>query len=350
MNRYPFFSIFFTTLFFIIISGCFPGSSQAGLTRQTTLTRRTMGTFYKIKYISGMKNAKAAWKEKVETRLKEINRRLSMYDKKSELSRFNRSQDRQFGPVSPDFFRMIETGARLYKMTDGAWDGTIKPLVDLWGFGTGREQGDRPAPETVSRILARTGFGRIHITDTRQITRDLAVSLDFGSIAKGYGVDEIARLFTSAGIKNVLVEIGGELYGAGRNKKDKAWAVGISRPDKTFAKQTLYKVVRLDNQAIATSGNYRNFYEKDGRTYSHIIDPATGYPVQNRIVSASVISDSCTFADGLATALMVMDVKDGIALVNSLEGTECLIVQRIDGKFMDHVSKGFGSLTVSAHP
>ncbi len=156
-------------------------------------------------------------------------------------------------------------------------------------------------------------------------------------------MDAIARLFTASGIHDILVEIGGELYASGINKKGKPWSVGISRPAKAFANQGLYKIVRLKNHAIATSGNYRNFFELNNKTFSHIIDPKTGFPVDNKIVSASVIAKNCTFADGLATALMVMDVQKGIGLVNRLEDTECLIIQKKDQTLVSHVSENFDS-------
>ena len=231
-------------------------------------------------------------------------------------------------------------------MTDGSWDGTVKPLVDLWGFGTKKSIHTIPEADKIALALSKTGFHHIDIKGQQTLLKTADITLDLGSIAKGYGVDALARLFTSSGIHDVLVEIGGELYGSGTNKKGKPWSVGISEPDKQFSNQNLFKIIRLNNHAIATSGNYRNFLEINKKTYSHIIDPKTGFPVDNNIVSASVISKDCTFADGLATALIVMDVQKAIALVNSLEDTECLIIQKKATQFISHTSDNFDRFVV----
>ena len=314
--------------------------------RQYTLSGKTMGTFYTIKFISTRKESIPSWQSRVDTLLRDVNQKLSMYDPTSELSRFNRQGVNTLLTVSPDFFAMLTAGKKLYAITNGAWDGTVKPLVDLWGFGTTKQAFRVPELEKITRALALTGFDNIHVQEPHTVLKHKPVTLDLGSIAKGYGVDAIAELFASSGIADVLVEIGGELYGAGKNKKGAAWSVGISSPNKKFAGQNLYKIVRLHNQAIATSGNYRNFFDLDGKTFSHIIDPKTGLPVTHKIVSASVISKGCAFADGLATALMVMDVTEGIRLINSLEHTECLILQKNGQTLVPHVSENFDALVV----
>lgn len=349
---------FVATLVFLLSSTL----AVAGSKRENTISGKTMGTFYKIKYISDLHTSKEVWKQKVDTRLKEINKHLSMFDPKSELSIFNQEIVGKPISISSGFFTIIHEGERLYRLTDGAWDGTIKPLVDLWGFGTKEKTMVIPKKEAIQSALSQTGFNYIRINGPHSITKQNSITLDFGSIAKGYGVDAIAKLFITSGIHNVLVEIGGELFASGKNKNKKLWSVGINRPDKVFTRQALFEIIQLDNQAVATSGNYRNFYEIDKKTYSHIIDPKTGFPVKNKIVSASVVSKTCTFADGLATALMVMDVKKGIELVNSLDGTECLIVERIDPalktdlktddkpdtdqEFISHASKNFEDLVI----
>lgn len=314
--------------------------------RQYTLSGKTMGTFYTIKFISTRNESMTAWQSRVDTLLRDVNKKLSMYDPESELSRFNRQSINTLMTVSPDFFAMLAAGKKLHRITDGAWDGTVKPLVDLWGFGTREKPHRVPGIKKITRALSLTGFTHIDVQKPHTVLKHKAVTLDLGSIAKGYGVDAIAKLFAASGISDVLVEIGGELYGAGKNKKNQAWSVGISSPDKKFASQTLYKIVRLQDQAIATSGNYRNFFDLDGKSFSHIIDPKTGFPVTHTIVSASVISNNCAVADGLATALMVMDVKKGLALINRLEKTECLIIQKTGQALVSHVSENFDALVV----
>ena len=334
--------------FFAMISFlCFQSTGFAFKSgTQYRLSGKTMGTFYTIKFISRNKESLSLWKRRVDIRLKEINKRLSMYDPKSDLSVFNHHEIEKPIQICADFSAILSTAKKLYRLTDGAWDGTVKPLVDLWGFGTKKGRDLVPGGDAITLALSKTGFHLIDIHGPNTLLKRQAVTLDLGSIAKGYGVDTIATLFTAAGIPDVLVEIGGELYASGKNKKGDPWSIGISRPDKRYANQTVYKIIRLNNQAIATSGNYRNFFEINGKTFSHIINPRTGFPVDNQIVSASVISKDCAFADGLATALMIMDVHKGIQLVNRLENTECLIIQKKGQKLVTHTSENFDGFIV----
>lgn len=315
-------------------------------TQEYVFTGQTMGTTYSIKLVSAKPLSESLWQEKIDLRLKQVNSRLSMYQKDSELSRFNAAPKDLPFRVSSDFYQVLEQCRDLYALTLGAWDGTVKPLVDLWGFGTKGRRDTPPEPEEIKALLKTIGFNKLDIGDHILTKTMPGITLDLGSIAKGYGVDEIARLIREGGVENYLVEIGGELAGAGENKHRKAWIVGIANPEKGILNSGLYKEVRLDNKAIATSGNYRNYFEKNGRIYAHIISPKTGYPVENAVVSASVISDTCTRADGLATALMVMDTDKAIALINSLDNTECLIIRQ-DGKKKTALrSSGFKSYEI----
>jgi len=316
-------------------------ATPQGFARQYTLTGKTMGTFYSIKFISLTKQSPAIWQQRVDVRLKEVNARLSMYDSRSEISRFNQTPANQPFKLSTDFYQVLLESLHLYQITDGAWDGTVKPLVDLWGFGTRKGTDTLPDPCQIQDALAGTGFHKLTLADQRLTKKETGITLDLGSIAKGYGVDTIARLFSANGIKNFLVEIGGELVGSGTNKRGHPWVVGITRPEKKGLNPALYKTISLENRAIATSGNYRNFFELDGQLFSHIIDPKTGYPVGNKVVSTSVIAKNCTIADGLATALMVMEVQRGIDLVNSLANTECLIIQKQGNGFISTQSQRF---------
>jgi len=315
-------------------------------TQEYVFTGKTMGTTYSIKLVSAKPLSESLWQEKIDLRLKQVNARLSMYQKDSELSRFNAApKDRPFR-VSSDFYQVLEQCRNLYTLTFGAWDGTVKPLVDLWGFGTKGRRTTPPEPGEIKALLKTIGFNKLDIGDHILTKTMPGITLDLGSIAKGYGVDEIARLIRDGGVENYLVEIGGELAGAGENKHRKAWIVGIASPEKGILNSGLCKEVRLDNKAIATSGNYRNYFEKNGRIYSHIISPKTGYPVENAVVSASVISDTCTRADGLATALMVMDTGKAIALINTLDNTECLIIRQDGAKKTVLRSSGFKSYEI----
>jgi FAD:protein FMN transferase len=309
--------------------------------REYTVQGRTMGTYYTVKLISSRKQSIDLWQKKIDTRLAQVNAGLSMYDPDSDLSRFNRSDAGRPFRLSHDFAQVMETARTVFTLTGGAWDGTVKPLVDLWGFGTRHPTDTLPGPAAISEALALTGFEHLVFENNLVKKTNPGITLDLGSIAKGYGVDAVAQVLTRSGIDNFLVEIGGELYGSGVNRHKKPWSVGVTNPLKTGSDGDFFKVVTLENRAIATSGDYRNYFTFQGRVYSHIIDPKTGSPVDNQVVSASVIADTCTFADALATALMVMDPADSLALVERLDDVACLIIQKTPTGFTEFASRNF---------
>ena len=328
-------SVFFLPLFLI---------AAFGYAKETLISGQTMGTTYHIKVVTSNFKKIFNLKEKIDKRLEEINKSMSTYRKDSEISQFNALKiPRQRFKVSLDFAQVIMESKRLYKLTGGAWDGSIYPLVNLWGFGMSERKNRLPAKEKIVRLLKDVGFDNIDLVDGRYLLKKKAsISIDLASIAKGYAVDKVAELIKKEDIKNFLVEIGGEVYASGVRKDDKQWRIGINRPRKESPYDEIYKIVTLKDKAFATSGDYRKFFEVKGKRYSHILNPKTGYPVANGVVSVSIIADTCIFADGLATAVMVMGRKKGLELVNGLDGTECLIVvQDKNGFFKDFATSGF---------
>jgi thiamine biosynthesis lipoprotein len=305
---------------------------------------RTMGTTYHLKIVTGYFQGIKGLKNKIEKRLGEINQSMSTYIKDSEISRFNDlgQADVKF-EVTDDFFRVMQMGKKVYDLSEGAWDATVNPLVDLWGFGRAGRKNKIPPKRQVEALLPSIGFENIEIISPGYlIKKNASVTLDFSSIAKGYGVDAVAEVIHREGFQNYLVEIGGEVYASGLRKDGQPWRIGINRPQKDAAISNVYKVVRLQNKAFATSGDYRNFFEVNGIRYSHVIDPKTGYPVANGVVSVSIVSNTCTFADGLATAIMVMGHKNGLSLIDRLDDVEGLIViEKPDGMLVDFYSRGF---------
>jgi thiamine biosynthesis lipoprotein len=215
-------------------------------------------------------------------------------------------------------------------------------LVDLWGFGRAGRGDLRPPAAAVAALLNEIGFDKIEIRDSGALVkRQAAVTLDLSSIAKGFGVDQVAEVVRQAGFTDFLIEIGGEVYAAGFRTDGHPWRVGINRPRTEARADEVYKVVALQNQAFATSGDYRNFFVENGVRYSHIIDPTTGYPVANGVVSVSILADNCTLADGLATAVMVMGAEKGLSLINRLDRVQGLIVVELpDGSLRDLASDG----------
>lgn len=322
--------------FLTVIFGCGPTEYR--------ITGNTMGTTYTVKVVAVSLPSTADLKERIDRRLEAINQSMSTYRQDSEISRFNRL-DRvgERFPISNDFSRVMQVAEKVHRLSGGAWDPTVAPLVELWGFGREGPPEGIPAAEAIRAGLARVGLDRITLfEDAFLVKRDADIQLDLASIAKGYGVDQIAVLLRESGYKNFLVEIGGEVYAAGRRKDGRPWKIGVNRPEADAPQDAVYRVAALSDRAMATSGDYRNFFEIDGRRYTHVIDPRTGRPVTNGVVSVTVTADSCTLADALATALMVMGPSQGLSMIESLSNVEALvIVAAADGNYRDVHSSGF---------
>jgi thiamine biosynthesis lipoprotein len=322
-------------------------SSVCEAKQEHVIRGRTMGTTYSVKVVTGNFEGIARVKEKIDRRLAEINRSMSTYQKDSEISRFSRFKDvGQKFKISNDFFRVMKAGQKIHRLSGGAWDGTVNPLVDLWGFGRSGRQDEVPPNSKIAALLPDIGFAHIVVLDPGFLVKKRAdVTLDLSSIAKGYGVDEVAALLGNLGYKDYLVEIGGEIFAAGHRQDNTQWRIGINRPRADAAFDAVYKVVALRNQGFATSGDYRTFFEVDGVRYSHLIDPRTGFPVSNGVVSASIITGNCAMADGLATAVMVMGARKGLEMIDRLDGVEGLIVvEQNNGTLVDYYSKGFEAI------
>jgi len=312
--------------------------------KEVRINGRTMGTTYHITIISEYFDTPSGLDDKIIQRLSEINHSMSTYLPDSEISRFN-AMGRTDEPinVSSDFLHVMVIARNLSVITNGCWDGTVKPLVDLWGFSKPAIQQTIPSDEKIRRIVKQIGFKKIQIDEKGYLSKkNDDIGLDLGSIAKGYAVDQIAELIRTGGWTDFLVEIGGEVYASGLRKDGRQWKVGVNLPDKHAACNQVYKVVNLKDAALATSGDYRNFFEIKQKRYSHIIDPRNGYPIGNGVVSVSIMTETCTLADGLATAVMVMGREKGLELVNRLNRVECLIIiKKPDGGLLDYYSTGF---------
>ena len=327
-------------LLLILLFGC-------GAEKEVVLHGTTMGTTYQVKIIVGYFKSTPGLKEKIDNRLQAIKQSMSTYLPDSEISRFNAIQDtREKLAVSDDFLQVMLAAGDIYDKTGGAWDGTIKPLVNLWGFGNTRQTHQLPDETEIKKQIRWIGFQHIGIFPEGYLQKKKStITLDLASIAKGYAVDQVSDLLQTSGIENFLVEIGGEVFASGYRKDGKPWRVGINQPSITASTDDVYQVVPLHNRAMATSGDYRNYFEADGKRFSHIIDPRTGYPVNNGVVSVSIVADNCMFADGLATAIMVMGLEHGMALINSLKGVEgFIIVRKEDAELAHYASDAFDTL------
>lgn len=318
--------------------------TSCGAEKEVVFDGATMGTTYQVKIVAGYFKNTSGLKKKIDNRLLAINQSMSTYLPDSEISRFNAIRDtRGKLAVSDDFLQVMLAARDIYEKTGGAWDGTVKPLLNLWGFGNTRQTHRVPDDAEIKKQMRGVGFQHIGIFPEGYLQKKKnTLTLDLASIAKGYAVDQISTLLQASGMENFLVEIGGEVFAAGFRKDGQPWRVGINRPSTSASTTEVYQVAPLHNRAMATSGDYRNYFEDKGKRFSHIIDPRTGYPVNNGVVSVSVVADSCMLADGLATAIMVMGREHGMTLINSLNDVEgFIIVRKTDGDIVHYQSEGF---------
>jgi thiamine biosynthesis lipoprotein len=281
-------------------------------------------------------------KNEIDKILEKINSSMSVYDKSSEISVFNAMGENSELPVSKEFLDVLKAGQKIYELTDGYWDATIGPLVELWGFGSEKKEFKVLDTKEVDKKLLSIGFDKIEISEgSKKIKKKQNnVFLDLGSIAKGYGVDLVSDYLKKKGYKDFMVEIGGEVYVSGKNLRNEKWKIGINRPKPGAKTNDIIDIIEISNLGIATSGTYRNFAKSGKKIYSHIINPKTGYPVKTNLVSVTVISDTCTYADGLATGMLAMGAKKALSLCEALENTECMTIEDAKG-FRVNYSSGF---------
>lgn len=275
----------------------------------------TMGTTYNVKITdppAGMdRKALAA---DIDRLLERVNAQMSTYRLDSELSRFNDGTGDAWVTVSPDTLTVVRAALHVSRLSGGAFDPTVGPLVDLWGFGSGGESLGVPPVTRIEAVLGQIGYNYVRTDEAMPAIgkRRRGIRVDLSGIAKGFGVDKMAEHLESLGITNYLVEIGGELRGRGRSPQDAPWRVGIEKP--RAAPGSVQRVVQLDGRAIATSGDYRIFFESDGKRFSHIVSPQSGRPVDHGLASATVVAETTMMADALSTALLVLGPEAGLAL------------------------------------
>lgn len=259
------------------------------------------GTFYHITYQND-----SSIQTDILAELQKVDNALSMFNKESIISHINRGENVETNEMFESVFNLAE---KISDNTDGAFDITVAPLVNAWGFGF--KTGNPPTKQTVDSLRAIVGYKKVKLVNHRITKSDARVMLDCSAIAKGYGCDVVARLLEKRGIKNYMVEIGGEVVTHGISEKRLPWKIGVTKPsdDSLNVNNELQTVLNVKDRAMATSGNYRNFYYRGGKKYAHTIDPATGYPVQHSILSATVFAKRCAEADAYATAFMVMGME-----------------------------------------
>ena len=258
--------------------------------------------------------------QQIESLLENINSLMSTWRADTEISRFNTTTSTEWFGVSPQTHSLLQAAATIHKLSGGAFDPTVSPLVELWGFGHSFPEQGLPDAARIIATLQHTGLEKLLLDDSAKRVRKTIpqLQLDLSAIAKGYAVDEVARLMSAQGIQDYLVEIGGEIRAAGKNPGGETWRVAIEYPHSDKLRSAA-AILRITDAAIATSGDYRNFVEVDGRHYSHIIDPLTGRPVTHNPASVTVIAADCLSADAWATAFTVIGASKGVELADSLQ-------------------------------
>jgi thiamine biosynthesis lipoprotein len=273
----------------------------------------TQGTTYSIAYDNNKDVSPGELKTEVEKVLSDFDMSLSLYKDSSVISRINRNEN-----VIPDeyFIEVFKKSAYISEITDGAFDITVGPLVKAWGFGPDSHKNFSETKR--DSLLKLVGMDKVNIVNGRLVKTDPGINLDVNAIAQGYSVDVICSFLDKKGFKNYLIEIGGEVRSKG-TKAGAHWRIGIDKPvdNNNSPGETLQAIIRISDKALATSGNYRKFYIEDGIKYSHTIDPKTGYPAKNRLLSATILADDCATADGIATACMVMGKEKAIEFINN---------------------------------
>ena len=329
-------------------------TSCAPAPRQPVLVGHTMGTTYSIRLADAPldRRERSRLLTDVDAALAEVNRQMSPYLPASEISRFNRTGADEPVAISPDFQLVFRRALDIAAATGGAFDPTVGALVNLWGFGPDGLRREAPAAGAIAAARQQVGWRHLRLTPDGRLAKDISeLQLDLGAIAKGFGVDRVAALLRERGFRNFLVEIGGETIGAGLNAQGEPWRVGVLKPD---GSADLQGVARLTGgRAIATSGDYRNFYrDENGQLQAHIIDPRTAAPVRHAVASVSVLADDCLTADALATALFVLGPDEGLPLVAArFPGVEAFFIVRDDeGSFGEIASPGFAAAAAYAEP
>lgn len=304
------------------------------------LSGRTMGTSWHVTYVpAAQQKSIADMQQGIEGILEEVNGSMSTYLSDSEISSFNLAAVGQWFPLSSGFVEVLQAAMVIGDVSGGAYDVTVGPVVNLWGFGPDSGGNTIPDKNVLMRLLQQLGQNKLRLDEKNQrVLKSDELSLDFSSIAKGYGVDRVAQWLVSHGVVDFLVEVGGEMRLHGLNPRGEPWRIAIEQPDGTIGSVAM--AISLTNSGLATSGDYRNYFEVDGRRYSHTIDPRTGYPIEHDLVSVTVVHPSAMLADGWATAFMVMGAEDAMKVALQ-QGLAVYFIRRGQGNYISSYSPLF---------
>lgn len=299
------------------------------------------GTMYSIIYQSPEGED---YQEEITAKFQEYTMIFSPYEEESTISKVNRNEEVK---LDSEFIACFERAKEISEITNGAFDITAGSLINAWGFGPDEKK--KMSPEIVENLKLITDYKKIKIQNKRIQKEVPEMKLDMNAISKGFTSDLLANFLIEKGCENYMVEIGGEVVAKGKNAKNKTWTIGISKPDEDILASTsdLQAILQLPDLAMATSGNYRNFYVEDGKKYTHTIDPKTGYPVQHSLLSATVLANDCMTADAFATAFMVLGMDLGIEIARQVQEIEVFFIYTDDnGNNQVYMSDNFGQYLV----
>lgn len=307
-----------------MVSGC------SGENEPVRLQGKAIGTMYSI-VAYGFSGSVADLEKGVEKVVADVNSAMSLFSPDSELSRFNARHEVDWFPVSQKLAEVVRSAKDVSTLTNGAFDITVAPLVNLWGFGPDKRPDVVPADSDIEKVLGNVGAHFVEMRQEPPALRKLKpkITLDLAAIAKGYCVDAVSNWLESQNVSAFMVEIGGEIRAMGTKPGNVPWRIAVEKPVST--ERALQTVISFTDEAMATSGDYRNYFEADGKRYSHIIDPTTGHPITHTLVSVSVMERTCTRADALATGLMVLGPEKGIDLARKENLSAFFIVKTADG-------------------
>lgn len=311
--------------------------------KSPTFSGQVMGTSYSVQLVDVPAQLdEDNLNHSIAAALNSVDAAMSTYKPESEVSRFNRAPPDASIEVSAATLHVVQLALAIHKQSQGAFDISVAPLVDLWGFGAGmRELKQLPDTEAIQQALQKVGVDAIKVHSAPPaLSKSKPLQIDLSAIAKGYAVDRVAELLEKQGINNYLVEVGGELRGRGYNAKGQIWRVGIETP--MLARGNAFTAIPLDDMAVATSGDYRNYVMLAGKRYSHTIDPRTGMPVAHNVASVTVVHASAAAADAWATALDVLGVADGLRLAEHL-GLAAYIIVRDGEQFSSRETPAFSA-------
>ncbi|MDX7707636.1 FAD:protein FMN transferase [Aeromonas caviae] len=329
----------------LLLAACQPAPIQ------TRVQGSTMGTYYAVTLSDPFPGGQGALQQEVETLLARLNQEISTYDPASLISRFNQGTGQPPQVIPATMAKIVQQGMDAGRLTQGALDVTVGPLVNLWGFGPDKRPTQRPGAEQIAQARARVGIDKLTLTpqgDHFLLGKAIpGLYLDLSTLGEGAASDEIAGLLERRGVHNYLIEVAGAVRSKGRNAKGNPWRVAIVEPsDRPGA---IEDVVTPNGMAVSTAGSYRNYYELDGKRYSHIIDPATGEPVTHRLVSASVITPTALEADALDTALMVMGPERAMAFAKE-HRLAVYLIEKTDQGFVARHTPEFAPYLVRSEP